>query len=568
MNTERPSPFSQTLITVTLLSALLSACATTPREKPGTLDSIEQSLTSKAKAPIPEIPPEVSAALVAPSVPLTAPLKTLPEPRFDIALKDMEARDFFMGLVEGTPYNIIVHPEVAGTLSLDLKNVTVDDVMQAVRDVYGYEYRKKGSVYQVLPARMRSRIYKVNYLNIHRTGKSSMKVSSGQVSNTTSSSSTEDTSSDSTETASTTSESVSGSEVSTRSDADFWTELKDALTSLIGDENGRRVVVNPQAGVVVVRAMPGELRDVEDYLATIQNIIERQVILEAKVIEVQLNDGFQSGINWMALGEPANGETIQIGQIGGGTLLKNGVSSLAGGTVDLSPGVAQNGLTSSSFGGMFTLGISANDFTALIELLKTQGDVQVLSSPRVATVNNQKAVIKVGEDEFFVTDIQTESTTTTNVINRNVDVELTPFFSGVALDVIPQIDGEGDVTLHIHPTVSEVKEKNKEIAVSTTESLSIPLALSSIRESDAIIRAKSGQIVVIGGLMKDQLVNNTAKTPFLGDLPGIGPAFQHRQKVSRKSELVILLRPIVTDGANSWHDAMRDSLGRVHTLTR
>ncbi|RRQ22004.1 type II secretion system protein GspD [Thiohalobacter thiocyanaticus] len=211
------------------------------------------------------------------------------------------------------------------------------------------------------------------------------------------------------------------------------------------------------------------------------------------------------------------------------------------------------------------LSINMNDFTAFIELLKSQGKVQVLSSPRVSTVNNQKAVIKVGTDEFFVTDVETDTNTTLNTTNQSVNVELTPFFSGVALDVIPQISAEGDVILHIHPTVSEVSERTKSISVSTETSLEIPLALSSIRESDTIIRARSGQIVVIGGLMKDQQTNDVAKTPGLGDVPMFGKLFQHQRERKTKSELVILLRPIVTSGSggNAWNEQVRQSAERI-----
>ncbi len=568
MNTSTRNSVTGRPLLAGLLFSLLAGCATTADQKGSLLPSIEQSMDTPAAAPPSAPPPEVSAALIAPPETLLPPVSRPPEPRFDIALNNAEANHFFMGLVEDTPYNIIVHPDVTGTLSLDLKNVTVDEVMQSVRDVYGYEYRKQGNVYQVLPARMRSRIYKVDYLNIRRMGNSSMKVSSGQVSDSTSSSSSAAGGAATTET--TTSQSVSGSEVNTQSDADFWSELKIALESLIGEENGRKVVVNPQAGVVVVRAMPGELRDVEDYLNTIQGIIERQVILEAKIIEVQLNDGFQAGVNWAAFGEPGDGKSIVAGQLGADNIFKNGVSDLEDTTINLQKNAnfSDEIITSNNFGGMFLLGIGANDFTALIELLSTQGDVQVLSSPRVSTVNNQKAVIKVGTDEFFVTGIETDTDTTGDTVNRNVDVEITPFFSGVALDVIPQIDEYGGVTLHIHPTVSEVTEKNKSIAISSTDNLTIPLALSSIRESDAIIRAKSGQIVVIGGLMKEQLTDNQAKTPFLGDLPGVGNLFRHKQQSSRKSELVILLKPIVTNGVDSWQDYMRESATRIKTLTR
>jgi MSHA biogenesis protein MshL len=207
--------------------------------------------------------------------------------------------------------------------------------------------------------------------------------------------------------------------------------------------------------------------------------------------------------------------------------------------------------------------LKLDNFDAFIEALQTQGDVHVLSSPRVSTINNQKAVIKVGSDEFFVTGISTETTDSNNGTNQSVNVELTPFFSGVALDVTPQIDEDGRVTLHIHPSVSDVKEKVKEISVSTNDGkLSVPLALSSIRESDSIVKASSGQVVVIGGLMQNVVSDNSAGVPFLADLPLIGGLFRHDKEVRLKSELVILLRPIVISNDSQWGDVVTQDMAR------
>ncbi len=195
----------------------------------------------------------------------------------------------------------------------------------------------------------------------------------------------------------------------------------------------------------------------------------------------------------------------------------------------------------------------------------------MLSSPRVSTVNNQKAVIKVGTDEFFVTDIETQTLESTANLNQSINVELTPFFSGVALDVIPQINGRGEVTLHIHPSVSDVKEKVKEIQVSTDPDkglLKVPLALSTIRESDSIIRARSGQVVVIGGLMQNITSDETAGIPFVSQLPVVGGLFRHTKQITKKSELVILLRPIIVDGDSVWNDSVGQSRVRFDQMTK
>ena len=482
------------------------------------------------------------------------------EPRFDIKVHRAKVRQFFMGLVADSNYNMILHPKVKGRITLDLKNVNVENVMEVVRDVYGYDFEKTKTGYSVFPNTMNTRIFSVNYLNVNRSGGSKMSVSSGQVTESVSGSGA---------TASTT-QSVSGSSIDTESKSDFWAELKESLTALVGNKEGRNVVVSPQSGMVVVRAMPHELRAVEKYINKTQSFVQRQVIIEAKILEVELNDRFQTGINWASLQNSGSSSTL-IGQTGGGSIFDgSGVTGIAGNSGVLDPAsFAQiTGTAASAFGGMFSAAINVGaDFTAFIELLKTQGDVQVLSSPQVSTVNNQKAVIKVGKDEFFITDVESNTSTTTATASTQSNVELTPFFSGVALDVIPQISESGEIILHVHPTVSTVTEKTKNINVSSGTALSVPLAISSIRESDSIIRAKSGQVVVIGGLMQNSIEQEDSSVPLLGDIPLLGALFRHTKDVSKKSELVILLKPIVVDSDKKMNEYVRRTKSRFKNMS-
>mgnify|MGYP000382116788 FL=1 len=567
---------------------LLSACQTLPEKETPTMASIQQALEDAQPGAYPaaaQPPPEVQQALLPPAAATLSRLKPR-VPTFDVSVNEAPARQFFMSLVDGTSDNMVVHPEVTGTLTLDLKNVTTEGVMATVRDVYGYEYRYSHGVYQVYPARMRSQVFKVNYLDIRRQGGSRTRVSSGQVSQAHSSGSATDNDNqqnpgrsgsggNSGETGNGSSTSFSGAQVTTRTDADFWADLETALKMIIGEEEGRKVVTNPLSGTVLVRAMPRELLDIEQYLDTLQSSVSRQVIIEAKILEVELNDGFQTGVNWNALIESGSRQ-IKVGQTGGGTIFQDGVSELAGALVPLQNLSLTNAAT--GFGGVFALQAHIGDFNTLIELLKTQGNVQVLSSPRVSTVNNQKAIIKVGTDEYFVTDIDVETDTTSGVANRSTDVQLTPFFSGVALDVTPQIDSDGSITLHVHPAISEVRPDNKDIGVLSTQvstdgdddnadrQFRVPLAKSTIRESDTIIRADNAQVVVIGGLMQDLVRDSVASTPFFGDLPVVGHMFRHTRKISTKTELVILLRPILVDSGRVWAQEVGGATRRFNAI--
>jgi len=535
---------------IAALLIVLFACSTEPKFSSENMASIIQALEESTAAKrnddalIP--PPEVTAALLPQIGDELDESAVDPESRFDLSVKSADATKFFMSLVKGTDTNMVVHPDVSGLITLTLRNVSVDEVLSTVRDIHGFRYRRQGNTYQVYPASMRTQVFSINYPDIVRNGNSRTSVNSGEVDNTASNilSPAADTNAG----AGTGLPSVAGSDVRTGSESDFWSDLRDSLNLIIGSEDGRKVIVHSHSGVIVVHAMPEELLDAEEYLATIENVAHRLVVLEAKVIEVNLNDNFQTGINWNALIDIDNTNAIGIGHSGG----------------DLTSAAAQ-------LGGIFALNANLQDFTALIELIGTQGDVQVLSSPRISTLNNQKAVIKVGQDEYFVTDFDTETELANGIGNQNVDVSLTPFFSGVALDVLPQIDADGNVLLHIHPAISEVLERTKNIRISTEADLSIPLALSTIRESDSVVRAQSGQVIVVGGLMKDSMRMEESRVPGLGDIPIFGELFRNRREVSTKSELVILLRPIVVSSDEQWSEQLRsntDRFGQLRTMDK
>jgi len=533
------------------MGLLLAACAGTRERESAegpTLDRIRAAVEEGSRSNEREdMPAEVQDALM-PEV--SSPLPSeVDQARFDLSVRNAPARPFFMGLVEGTPYNMVVHPDVQGEVTLELKDVTVPGVMEIARRVYGYEYEEQDNGYIVLPARLQSRIYYVDYLNVSRAGESNTRVNSGQVASAGGGDNDSDSDSDSND--DNQMDRTPSSRIKTQSQANFWGRLRGTVQSLVGGGDGRSVIVDADAGLVVVRAMPGEHRDVANYLEAAQSSLQRQVILEAKIIEVTLSEAHQTGINWAALAEGSNGDA---GFVGGAELVNGTNTALADPNFGLVDTNSIAGRTP-DFGGLFAVGALTTDFAALIRLLDSQGDVQVLSSPRVSTVNNQKAVIKVGTDEFFVTDVESDQNTGTVTTQNTVDIELTPFFSGIALDVTPQIGRDGDVTLHVHPTVSEVVDQEKTLTVANQQQ-TLPLAFSSVRESDSIVRAQDGQVIIIGGLMQDQSNKRRAQSGGLGDIPILGALFRQKADSSRQSELVILLRPIVADSPSVWRDEL------------
>lgn len=462
--------------------------------------------------------------------------------RFDISVKDVPAAAFYMGLVKDTPISIIVSPEIKGNVTLSLKHVTIEKILQALEDTYGYIYKRTSSGYEIVPNTLQTQIYSVNYLELQRNGSSSMRLHSGEVTevvqgNGSSAAPTSLPSGVSSGAAATSIQGNIGS-VNTQSTIDFWDQLKLTLENMIGKEQDRSVTVNKLAGVVVVRAFPKEQKQVEAYLDLVQNHMNRQVILEAKILEVTLNDRYQMGIDWKVYG-----------------LRLNSITDFPG-----------TGISLTGFPPAYTARILWNNsFITSIRILGEQGNVQVLSSPRVATMNNQQALIKVGNDEFFVSGI-TPGQASGLAVAQPTQI-ITPFFSGITLDVTPQIDKQGDITLHVHPSVSLVTEQIKLLTVGSATPTPTPLAHSTIRESDTIVHAKNGQVVILGGLMQNQTIEDIAQLPFFGNVPFLGTLFRATKQNSQKSELVILLKATVVDKATTNQDIVK-STQRIASLKR
>jgi MSHA biogenesis protein MshL len=507
------------------------------------------------------------------------------EARFDVAVSDSPARPFFEGLADGTPYNIVLEPGVGGTITLKLKNVTLIEVLDAVREAYGYDYRRIPSGFIIVPAAMQTRLFQVNYIDLERRGTSRTRVASGQVGQSSSAAASGGAAQGPDAQSQGLSEpagavfagrnggkdadrikEITGTSISTRSSSDFWPELEASLKGLVGTDGGRAVIVNAQSGVIAVRANPRELRDVQQFLDKIQDIASRQVIIEAKIVEVELSSAFRAGINWAAIAQQGN-RTISGFQTGpqqgfGSNNLQ--LLNQPSVPVTVGPGNPVTSVLTNSLGGAFTLAVNAGSFNAYVELLATQGKTRVLSSPRVSTINNQKAVIKAGDDEYFVTGVSSNTVVGVGA-STSSNLDLAPFFSGVALDVTPQLSGDGQIILHIHPTVSDVTQKVLTVTAQGVTN-SLPLAFSQVRESDSVVKAKSGQLIVIGGLMLSNHQVQDYRVPLLGDLPLVGNLFRSQQKTDDHTELVILLRPIIVDSDDQWSQLTGEAMDQANAL--
>lgn len=560
MNSE--NTLIKTLISV-FVPLLLASCQSQPEQLDNRI-SVERELAAVLEASQAEDEPatlptdsSIDEALLGRGASSNAVTQT---ETFDLSVKKMDARSFFMNLVSGTGANIVVHPEVEGELTLELSDVNVDQVLTVVRDIYGYEYRQSGSIYTVYPRKLRTQIFSIDYLDVKRVGISDTSVLIGKIESNNSdndgnSGSNSGSGSDqanllalaggSRENQGGSSGGLTpGSRVQTLNQTDFWAGLEQTLMAMVGGGGGdRMVMVNPHAGLVVVKALPHELNSIRDFLERSELSVKRQVILETKILEVKLSDQFEAGINWEA--------------INGQLLLGKNVSEFR----------SPNDIISATeeAGEIFSSLIKVSDISELLSLLETQGTVQVLSSPRVSTVNNQKAVIRVGSDEFFVTGLSSNTVSNASSTTSTPDIELSSFFSGIALDVTPQIADDGDVILHVHPVVSNVKDQLKSFTIGDSE-FSIPLALRDVRESDSIVRARSGQVVVLGGLMQESSVQQKGKRPWVGDVPVVNSLFKTANNATVKTELVILMRPIIVDENAGFSDDIQRSNSRMRNI--
>ena len=571
--------------------------------------------------------------------------------RVDIHAVRRPAREFFASLVSADPnVNMIVHPDVVGDISLELKGVSVAEVVEIACEMYQFDCRPFAGRtadavrgYKIFPWKLTTRTYRVDFLPVVREGRSETVVSSGDRKESIATSYGKD------QNSSITISTNSGSSVSTEYKSDFWDDLEKTVRSILkmdlavssvkehmnfqGDverhterkryeinatgvqrgvehtqsgESGKEkillkeftveekkkrvtptevgtgqlaadiksIMVNRQAGLITVRAFPKEHQEIITFLEQLRSRSQRQVILEAKILEVELNDGFQFGVDWLAINkglgssrfpplgsEPYQGTTFQGNQFyqrGAGDPVTNFAQPFTQAVI-----LSQNNIANYPI----SLAFREHDFIGFINLLQQQGQVQVLSSPRIATINNQKAVIKVGSDEFFITGLDSGSVVGSGDAAqvRDPTAIFTSMFSGVSLDVTPQI-GEGDmVTLHVHPMVTEVVDKYKSFTINEKDQR-LPLAWSRTRETDSIIRVRNGEVAVIGGLMKNMSGAHERRLPLLGRIPVLGALFGETDRQWEKSELVILLRPVLVNDRQNWESRVVRSADRVRRM--
>lgn len=598
-----------------VLTGVLAACQSQAlRTAPDTevLESMTSVLDSGAEAYVAEqatVPEEELLDELLPDMMLDDGLFEPVDERFNVAASHQEAMTFFNSLVAGTEFGVVVNPDVEGQISINMANVTIPEVMTAIQETYGYNITRQGTTFRIQPPGLETRIFSIDYLNVSRSGSSSASVSSGGGSGGIGGGLTNGGFGTSSFGGISSfgntglsglggingglgntgigglSGGISGGggsgQVTTQTTTDFWADITSTLRALVGlggsassassnqnfgniggsgllgglgfgggpqasadvsDESGRRVVVQPQVGLVMVTASPEELEQVENYIKTAQNILSREVTIQVQFLEVVLNKGFQSAIDFDTFGPGgATGTNNEItGQFSAGD-----------------EGTALDGISNP-----LTIVTNFTDFDAVFRVLESRGTTQVLSSPSLKVLNNQKAVFQDGDQEYFQTSVGSNVVNTGNSVTESTANDLEQFFSGISMDITPQISADGKITLHVHPTITTVSEQNKSI-----DGQQVPLARTSVRELDSVISARNGRIVILGGLAYERAVDNTAGIPVANDIPLIGAAFDQRRRSTVKSEFIILLRPVIAT-LESDQEILEQKTTRLEQLRR
>jgi MSHA biogenesis protein MshL len=483
--------------------------------------------------------------------------------KISIISKGEPIQTFFQHLSYRSRYNILVSPDLKYNINISIKNVTIPELIKATHNVYHFSFTQEGKTYYIQPNTMRNAIFTINHLNVMREGVTETRVNEGSSLPNNSSSGASGSSGTKSSSSNDTSDS---SHVYTSSKDEFWKDLKNNIMLLISpdytsmkdqqastannpgaqnqdlissgtnkkskeldglskneitnneeNEDIPSISINKETGLIVVHAYPDDIQKVRKYLL-LSNLIERrQVVIEARIIEVQLSKKFIYGIDW-------NLFKIQSAPI-------------------------SNPFADTGVGNIFTVEAKYNGaFSEVIQYLSNEGKVSIISSPRIATLNNQKAIIKIGTDNYYVINVasNTSSSNISNVVTSTLDIQ--PFFSGVSLDVTPQISEDGKIILHLHPVITRVSSQVSNIIVNG-QTNTIPFPSSEIRESDSDVVAESGKMIVIGGLVGQLSQVDRSHIPALQSRQSLSffdNIFSAKNDLSSNVELVILLRPTIS----------------------
>jgi MSHA biogenesis protein MshL len=608
------------------LCLLLATCTSRPATIPntevladiqGTLDQAVVELEAPTEA-LTEDEVDLLDELI-PSLSIDEALLTPMEERVSITSPNLPADIFFNSLVAETEFGVAISADVDVNINLSLPNVTIEEAMDTVADIYNLDITRRGNIFSVRPGGLRTQQFTINYLNVQRQGSSSTAVTGaggggvggvggggigggiGGIGGGLGSQSALN------------SAGLSGvglggvnagnfggrgggigggSGIQTSTSSDFWSDLEFAISNLIGvesggassgsaapigggfggfggfgggggarnqsnlTEEGKSVLVQPLTGIIIVTAYPRDLERVEQFIDAAQEALQREVIIQIQFLEVILNKGYQYALDFNTFGAQANNVATGSGAFDGTA------EGLLGSNNRIASELTAGDFGIEGIGNPLQISTNFTDFDAVFRLLQTRGTTQIISSPQLRALNNQKAVFQVGDQEFFQTSSGSTTVAAGTNTTTNANSQLQQFFSGISMDITPQISIDGDITLHVHPIVSAVDEQSKNISGEA-----VPLARTSTREIDSVIKADNGRIVVLGGLAFERSLNDVAGIPGISNVPVVGDLLEQQQSQTVRSEFIILLKPII---ANTEGDraVLEESNERFRSINR
>jgi MSHA biogenesis protein MshL len=461
-------------------------------------------------APLPDEPIEGGVAARRTSAEFRRPSK-----RYTLVMAGADARELFLSLARENEFNLVLAPDVGGTVTLDIKDATAEQLMDEACGMLGCRAAFTGNTVRVTMLKPVTKVIPVDYLLTTRTGQGSLLASTSTTGGGT-----------------TGSESQSTNSVVTEEKGDFWAGLKDEVGALLSPAG--KVVVNRTAGTVVVTDFPEQVESVARYLRMLETRMGAGVVIEAKIFEVTLDDDTKYGINWSAA--PDLSSLSLSGSLAGGATARQTLPS---------------GATA------FQIGVAGSKFTAFLDAQAHAGNLNVLSAPKVSTLNNQKAIIRIGRQDVFFRAVVTPASTTSAAFTTYTPDSIT---EGIILGVTPQIGVDGRIMLAIHPSITE-----KVGDAQAPDGNTAPIL--DVRETNTVVTVADGQTVYIGGLMQERTQETVTAVPILGDIPYLGALFRTNEQTKKKTELVILITPRVVRTAEGAEVAA-ENRERLESLRR
>jgi MSHA type pilus biogenesis protein MshL len=572
-------------IALTCAVALLAGCAPFQTQVPPSEGHISKPTTAPATA-IPE--PSRAATLVPP------PIAQVKPQTYSVVVHEVPVKELLLALARDTKQNIDIHPGLNGLVSLNAINETLPAILERLTKQVNLRYRTEGNTIIVSPDTAYVKTYRVNYVNMIRDTTSTIGVS-GEISTTTGSGTNSATTSG------------SNTKVTSTSNNNFWDELRNNIRAilnstrlqtlgadarnerlaLVKQEQDNRVrqieaaskaltgaaplattvisaqgtnpqqaslvpddvVVNAVTGTITINATDNQHQLIQKHLDSVTSAIQRQVLIEATIVEVVLSDAFQAGIDWSRL-PISGGLSITQALLGG----FNSAATSAGATAGNAMTIAYTNPTT-----------NVGNISGTVKLLEEFGNSRVLSSPKLMAMNNQTALLKVVDNLVY---FEIKSDTTTNQVGSNITFNTTAktVSVGVVMSVTPQINEDGRVLLNVRPTVTRlnsaepfINDPNPNLCdAARTNCIANRVPQIQVREMESVLQVVSGQTVILGGLMQDDTSVAREQIPGTDSLSEpLANLFRFRDQRARKSELVIFLRPTVITNPTLESDELK-----------